>query len=507
MSIRTEVRGQGAAARGPRRDSVYRKLLRRIRANTAQITVVGLGQVGLPTAVLFANAGYGVVGVDAREELVQAIASSKLPFGEPGIENLLERVLGTGKLRLATSVAEATRIADVIIVCVQTPVTETREPDLAYLRNACEVLGSNLAPGRLVVIESTVPPGTTDGMVAKILEKRSGLKCGTGFWLAHCPERIAPGNGIDEFTRTTRVVGGVDTWSSQAATDLFRRVTQGEVITTRSVSAEVAKLAENTFRSVNIAFANELAVLCEAVGVDVAEVIRLANSHPRVNIHNPGPGVGGPCIPKDPSLLIYAAKEEGLDLKVVRAAQLVNETMPRHVSELVLSALEHVGKRNGRPKVCILGTAYKAGVSSAQHSPAEKVIKELMRWGADVVVYDPHCEETFGARKAESLSNAARGADCVVILTDHDEYRAIDLSVLRGLINGRAVIVDARRILNPREVTKSGIFYVGVGLGYRDHLDGFNRNPGKHPRSGAPIEHNPRRAATRTGSIAIIALL
>ncbi len=486
MSVRTEVRSQRPSGRGLRRHSVYRKLLRSIRASTAQITVVGLGHVGLPTAVLFANAGYGVVGVDAREELLEAIASSRLPCGEPGIERLLEEVLGTGKLSLAMSVAEAMKTADVIIVCVQTPVTETREPDLAYLRNACEVVGSNLAPGRLVVIESTIPPGTTDSMIARILEQRSGLKCGTDFWLAHCPERLSPGNGIDEFSRTARVVGGVDKWSSLAASDLFKRVTQGKVVTTRSVSAELAKLAENTFRSVNIAFANELALLCEGIGVDAAEVIGLANSHPRVNIHNPGPGVGGPCIPKDPSLLIYAAKAEGLDLKVVRAAQLVNETMPRHVFELVLGALERRGKRNGRPKVCILGTAYKAGVSGAQHSPAERVIKELMRWGADVVVYDPHCEETFGARKAKRFSEAVKGADCVVIMTDHNEYKRIDLAVLRELMNERAVIVDARRILDPARVIESGMFYVGIGVGHVRRVERRGNSNGQRRSSEAP---------------------
>jgi UDP-N-acetyl-D-mannosaminuronic acid dehydrogenase len=472
LSIRTEVATPKTAAHSRRGVSVFRELLRKIRASTARVAVIGLGHVGLPTAVVFASAGYEVVGVDAKEELVQAIGSSRIPFDEPGIKERLTMALNTGKLQLTTDVANGTRLADIIIVCVQTPVTESREPDLSYLRNACELLGSGLSPGRLVVIESTVPPGATDGLVAKILEKQSGLKCGTDFWLAHCPERLAPGNGIDDFTRTTRVVGGVDAKSSRAATDLFKRVTQGDVIGTGSASAEVAKLAENTFRSVNIAFANELALLCEGIGVDVAEVIRLANSHPRVNIHNPGPGVGGPCIPKDPNLLIYAAKKEGVSLDVVCAARLVNEGMPAHVSELVLRALEHVGNQNGRPKVCVLGTAYKAGISSAWYSPAEKVIKEVAKRSVDVVVYDPYCDETFGALKAHSLHDAVRGADCVVLLTDHDEFRRLDLPALRRLMNRHAVIVDTRRMLNPAQVRGSGIPYIGVGFGCVDPAEG-----------------------------------
>jgi len=347
-------------------------------------------------------------------------------------------------------------------------------------------LGASLSRGRLVVIESTVPPMTTHGLVAKILEERSGLKCGQDFWLAHCPERMAPGNGLREFNSTARIVGGVDAASSQAAADLFRRVTQGEVIVTRAVSAETAKLAENTFRAVNIAFANELALLCESTGVDVAEVIRLANSHPRVRIHNPGPGVGGPCIPKDPSLLIYAAKKKGLDLEVVLAARRVNERMPQHVSRLVLRALRHVGRRNGRPKICVLGTAYKAGVSSARFSPAEKVIKAIAGRGADVVVFDPHCEETFGARRAKTIREAAKGADCIVILTDHDEYKRIDLSVLKDLMNRRAVIVDARRILDPAQVTECGISYIALGRGVGEHAGDIRPTSGRREGSGGP---------------------
>ncbi len=463
LGSKTEVRGRGPAVRSLGRVGVFRNLLHRIKANTARIAVIGLGNVGLPTAVLFANASYRVVGVDVREELVQAIASAQVPVEEPELENLLGRALRTGKLQVTTNVAQATRLADVIVVCVQTPVTQSRKPDLAYVRGACEVIGANLRPGRLVVIESTVPPGTT-GDAVRILEASSGLECGADFWVAHCPERIAPGNGFGELTRTPRVVGGVDAWSSQAATELIRTVTQGEVVSTRSATAEVAKLAENTFRAVNIAFANELALLCESLGVDASEVIRLANSHPRVRIHSPGPGVGGPCIPKDPSLLIHAANTVGLDLRVTAAARIVNEQMPQHVCALVFGVLEQVGRRNGKPKICILGTAYKAGVSSAHSSPAEKVIKELAQRGADVVVHDPHCKETFGAVRAESLNEAVKGADCVVILTEHDEYRRIDLHALRDLMGGRAAIVDARRILSPAQVKELGIVYVGVGF-------------------------------------------
>jgi len=215
--------------------------------------------------------------------------------------------------------------------------------------------------------------------------------------------------------------------------------------------------------------------LCERIGADVMEIVRLANSHPRVNIHFPGPGVGGPCIPKDPDLLIHAAKKEGLNLPVVAAAQSANELMPEHVLDMVQGALRYAGERDGRPKVAILGTAYKAGVPSAQSSPAEKVIKGLADWDADVVVYDPYCTETFGADRAETLEEAARGADCLVILTEHEEFRRTDLSLLKSLMNRDAIIVDTRRIFDPGAVARLGIEYAGIGLGSRMRAQGARR--------------------------------
>ena len=444
---------------------MHADLLRKIREGRARIAVVGLGHVGLPTAVLFAEAGYPVAGVDAREDLVQAIASGRLQHDEPTIAERLGNVIEKGSLRVTTGLPAAAQQADVVIICVQTPVTKNRTPNMRFLRSACDVLGANLCPGQLVVIESTVPPGTTHDMVAKLLERRSGLKCGTEFWLAHCPERMAPGNGLNELATNPRLIGGVDDPSTQAASVLFGKVTKAEVMTTTAGVAEVAKLAENTYRAVNIAFANELALLCEGIGVNVADVIRLANSHPRVRIHNPGPGVGGPCVPKDPNLLLHAARKNGLRLNVVLAARSTNDQMPAHVCGLVRRALLNVRDRNGKPRVSVLGTAYKGGVSSSQGSPSEKVIKEIMAWGVDVVVHDPYCQETFGGEAARTLSEAVKGSDCIVIMTDHDEYKTMGLASLRDAMNAGAAIVDTRRILNPADVASSGISYFGLGIG------------------------------------------
>lgn len=463
MSIPVAVRRSAGGERSPEPD-LHADLLRKIREGTARIAVIGLGHVGLPTAVLFAEAGYPVAGVDAREDLVRSIASGSLRHDEPAMTARLGTVVGAGSLRVTTGLPAAAKQADVIIICVQTPVTKNRTPDLRFLTRACRLLGAHLSRGHLVVLESTVPPGTTRE-VASLLEQRSGLTSGTDFWVAHCPERMAPGNGLHELATNPRLIGGLDHAGTQAAASLFGRVSKGEVITTTAGTAELAKLAENTYRAVNIAFANELAVLCEGIGLNVAEVIRLANSHPRVRIHQPGPGVGGPCVPKDPNLLLHAARKNRLRLQVVLAARSTNDRMPVHVGGLIGKALAHLGDRNGTPRVAVLGTAYKAGVSSALGSPSEQVIRELMASGADVVVHDPCSRETFGARAAGTLAEAVTGSDCIVIMTDHDEYKSMDLASLRRVMTAGAAIVDTRRILNPADAAGCGFSYFGLGIG------------------------------------------
>ena len=463
------VNDPAAGLRQTAESQAFQHLLRAITAKTAKVAVIGLGHVGLPTAVVFAGAGYQVTGVDIREDLIRAISAADIPLDEPELRPLLQAALNSGAMHLTSDGVPAVRGADVIIICVQTPVSGPalgdRAPDLRHLEAVCDLIGANLRPGALVVIESTVPPGTTEHVVAAHLQRRSGLNVGADFWLVHCPERMAPGNGLAEITGTARVVGGLDALSVKAAAELWRRVTTGEIVVTRAVDAEIAKLAENSFRAVNIAFANELALLCQRVGADVTEVIRLANSHPRVKILTPGPGPGGPCIPKDPDLLIHAAKGTGLQPRVLHAAQSTNASMPREVAALIRTALGYTAARNGRPNVFILGVAYKAGIASTYHSPAAPVIAELMQWGASVAVYDPYSRETFGAREAKTLEEGASGADCIVILTDHREFRALDFAHLATLLNEGAVVVDARRILDPAAVARAGLAYVGLGRG------------------------------------------
>jgi len=437
----------------------------KIRKREAKITVIGLGHVGLPTASVFANAGFTVTGADVNTKIVEIVSKGKSPIKEPGVNELVERAVKGSKLRVTTDILQAAKEADIVIVCVQTPLTEGRKPNLTYLEKACETVAKGLSEGKLVAVESTVPPKTTSKFVAPILEEGSGLRCGEDFWLVHCPERILPGKAVNEFIENPRIVGGYDKEGAEIAAELFKTVTRGKILVTDSTSAEAAKLAENTFRDVNVAFANELALICERVGIDVMEVMRLANTHPRVDIHRPGCGVGGPCLPKDPYLLLHPVEEEGFKSRVIRPCRELNDYMSMRTVELVVEALKRAGKDVSGSKVAVLGAAYKGEVNEARNSPAERVVHGLLGLGADVVVYDPYCEESFGAERARDIYDAVRGADCIVIATDHKMFRELELERIRELMNEDPALVDGRRVVHSVEAKKQGFTYYGIGFG------------------------------------------
>lgn len=441
------------------------ELVEIIRTRQAHIAVIGLGHIGLPSASLFADAGFQVTGADLKREIVETVSSGKSHIVELRLEELVGKVVRQGRLKVTTNTRQVAREADIVMLCIQTPITKGKKPDLTYLWKACEAVADGLLKGKLVVVQSTVPPGTTKNLVAKILEERSGLKCGEDFWLAYCPERIAPGKAIQEFIENVRIVGGYDSESVEIAVELFKAVTKGEILTTDCTSAEVAKLAENTFRDVNIAFANELALICEQIGLDAMEAIKLANTHPRVNIHNPGCGVGGPCLPKDPYLLLHSVKEKGFKSKVIKPSRELNDYMSKRVAELVVEGLTKAGKDVSNSKVAVLGVAYKGEMNETRNSPVERMVRELMSLGADVMVYDPYCKESFGAERAKDVNEAVREADCIVMATDHKLFRELDLGRIKALMNENPALVDGKRFVNPIEAKKQGFVYYGIGFG------------------------------------------
>jgi UDP-N-acetyl-D-mannosaminuronic acid dehydrogenase len=437
------------------------KSVKAIHNREMRMMVVGSGYVGLPTAALFADAGFQVTAVDVKPEIVKDINEGLIKAREPGLNELVLRNVKEGRLKATSNLNADVGGTNIFIVCVQTPIDKHKRPDLSSLEGALQTIGGSLKKENIVVCGSTVPPQIMLRLVKPRLELLSGLIAGTDFYLAYAPERIAPRKALEEFVRGPRLVGGIEPNSTRVVAELFRTVCK-RVVETDALTAEVAKLAENTFRDVNIAFANQLALMCEQLGADVIEVIRLANTHSRVNVHMPGPGVGGPCLPKDPYLLLSSAEYAGYDL--VKVARQINDFMPKHVVKLVLQALINASKDVRTSNIAILGTAYKADVDDPRLSPAAYIIDQLKRLRAEVVVYDPQCDESFGAKKGCSLLEVAKGADCLVVITDHTEFKSLNLQEIKKLMKSKPIIIDGRRIVNCQAAENLGFSYYAIGL-------------------------------------------
>ncbi len=416
-----------------------------------KIAVVGLGYVGLPLATALAYKGFDVIGVDIVKEKVDAINKGISPITEPGLEETLKEVVKRGKLRATTNYDEIGD-ADAIIIAVPTPVKEGKT-DLSYLESALKEVGKRLKKGQVVIIESTIPPGTTQGLAKEILERFSGLKHGE-FYLVHAPERLAPGKAMKELFTVTKLVGGLTPEDAERAARIYERLTEGGVIKTSAINAEMSKLAENTFRDLNIAFANALALLAEKLGADVWEVIRLANTHPRVNIHLPGPGVGGPCLTKDPYMLAEPMDE--LPKSLILAARKLNEFMPEHFANTI-KRLTPKGS-----KVALLGLAYKGGVDDVRESPTIKIYN-LLKDEYQVSVHDPYVKEAPIPFTRE-LEETVAGASIIAIVTDHPDYKRLDWKRISELV-ARKLVLDGRKVLEKEEVEKYGFTYKALGVG------------------------------------------
>ena len=438
-----------------------RDLLSDIESHDAKICVIGLGQVGLPTALTFCQSGFDVTGHDINKDLLSSLNQSKAPFEEKGLEELLTSCITSGRFHTISDVEESVKTNDVIIVCVATPLTSSVMPDLSYLEKACQSISSLSLENKLVIIESSIPPGTFKGLVIPIFEKK--LKLGKDFWAAFVPERLAPGTALSEIKTTPRVIGHVDEKSGHLAKSLYQKIITSQVVSTSVEVAEVSKLVENAFRDVNVAFANEVGLICENYGIDVAEIIRVCNSHPRVKLLQPGPGVGGPCLPKDPYLLLNPRGKKPIDSKIIIDSRKINDNMPYHVVDLIIGALHDEGKEPSKSTILVLGVAYKANVSDTRFSPANEIISKLVKDGCDVLVFDPKTDETFGGQRTKDLWKSISLSDVVVIVTDHDEFKKLEPVKIKNAMKNSPIIVDTRRIFSRKQIEDLGMKYISVG--------------------------------------------
>ena len=419
----------------------------------SKVAIIGLGYVGLPLACLCAEKGHSVTGADIDEKRISLIQKGVSPINDEELKRKLSAL--KGKITATTDVQEAVKKSEMVIVCVPTPVDKKHLPDLKPLKDACSTISEGLQEGTLVVIESTIFPGTIEEIVEPILKKAN-----VRFLLAHCPERIDPGNKKFTIRDLPRVVAGIDKESTKRAAEFYRSIIGKEVLELSSVkAAEATKIMENTFRDVNIAFVNEMAKSFDKAGIDILEVIKGASTKPFAFMpHYPGAGVGGHCIPVDPYYLIEKAKQIGFNHKFLSLAREINNSMPEYAVELLEEALKRAGKGIGKTKVGVLGLAYKANVDDARESPAFEILQILREKNAVVFVFDPYLKEKSNVRDLDELLSKV---DYIILVTDHLEFREIHPERLKQ--KGIQIVIDGRNCLDKDGIKAAGIVYHGIG--------------------------------------------
>lgn len=395
-----------------------------------QVAFVGLGYIGLPTAVVMANSGLNVVGVDVMQEKVDSINRGEVTIVEPGLEEELNKALDSGRFRASTEMPEA----EAYIVAVPTPFTDDHKVDMRFIYSAADAIAPKLKGGELVVLESTSPPRTTERMAERILATRPDLKAdrdgqvanGPVIYFAHCPERILPGLAMEELRTNDRIIGGMSSTATQKAKQIYSSFCQGELLETNDRTAELAKLTENSYRDVNIAFANELSLICDSLDISVWELIELANHHPRVNILQPGPGVGGHCIAVDPWFIVSTAPEQS---NLIRTAREVNDSKP----DWVLRKIDEAIQQTNAQTLALLGLSFKPDIDDLRESPALDIAQEVTEKypHVNISVVEPNINSLPSILASSEnvrlcdLSSALSEAEVVVLLVDHTEFKSV----------------------------------------------------------------------------------
>jgi UDP-N-acetyl-D-mannosaminuronic acid dehydrogenase len=410
-----------------------------------KVCVVGLGYIGLPTAVMFANHGFQVHGVDINEAAINKIQNKELHIEEPGLLERLVNAIDSGRLTVSTSPVQS----DVYIVAVPSPINSDKTANLNYIKEATKSITPFMKKGDLIILESTVPPRTVVDVMVPIL-KETGLRMGEDLFISHSPERVIPGKVFEELVNNDRIVGGINKKSAELTIELYRSFVKGQIHTTDVTTAEMVKVIENTYRDVNIAFANELAKISDRIGVNVWEAVKLANYHPRVNIHLPGPGVGGHCIAVDPWFMAELQPDLA---QIITLARNTNDSMPKYTAARVKQLMDQVGIVN--PKVAVLGLTFKGNIDDMRESPSIEVIDHLEEIGIDFVAYDPHVKENKLAKQTQDLKKAVNRADLILILTDHNVFKEIDPTTLGSEVRSK-IILDTKNCLERSKWRNAG---------------------------------------------------
>jgi len=400
---------------------------------------MGLGYIGLPTASLLGTKGYQVLGVDVSESVINTINQGKIHIVEPDLDIMVKAAVQSGYLKASLEPCEA----DIFIIAVPTPFKSSvdpnhisgKQPDLTYIEEATQKISPLIKPGNLIILESTSPVGTTDEVVAKILND-NGHNVDSGIFIAHCPERVLPGRILIELVENDRVVGGINDSSTEMAVSFYKEFVRGDVLSTTAKTAEMIKLTENSSRDVQIAFANELSMICEEEGINTWEVIQIANRHPRVNILNPGPGVGGHCIAVDPWFIVDRSPVHS---RLIKTAREVNDSKPAWVIDKVRQCADKLKQ----PKIACLGLAFKADIDDLRESPSAQIVRQLISENiGELFICEPNIKSS-DEFQLTSIENAIKSADIILILVDHREFKNIASINLK-----MKIVIDTRGIVN-----------------------------------------------------------
>ncbi|MGL4345854.1 MAG: nucleotide sugar dehydrogenase [Cellulosilyticaceae bacterium] len=414
-----------------------------------KICIIGLGYIGLPTAAMFAKYGDYVIGVDTNTKVVEALRQGKVIIEEPFLEELVSEVVAAKKLEVRATPQQA----DVFIITVPTPILENKNSDMSYVVAAAEAITPYIRPGNLVILESTSRVGATEEIVKPILEK-SGYRIPEDIGVGYCPERVLPGKILEELVGNSRIIGGLNEACALRIKEVYKTFVKGEMYTTNTRTAEMCKIMENTFRDVNIALANELACLCEAIGINVWEVIKLCNKHPRVNFLEPGPGVGGHCLAVDPWFLV---EQFGEIAKLIRTARETNDSMPHHVFDRIGRLLL---AREEPYKVVLLGITYKPDIDDVRESPIIELYQLLKQAGFEVALVDPYVKSE--RYEVQTLEEACKDSDLVILGVNHSVFKALVFEEIAELMRGNKIL-DTRNSLAQIEVENAGLEYYVLG--------------------------------------------
>ena len=410
-----------------------------------KICIVGQGYIGLPTAALFTRSECEVVGVDVNEEIIDNLNKGKIHIEEPGIAEIIKNAVDNKRYHASLTPEKA----DAFIITVPTPyIAENYSCDLSYVIEACNEILPFIEKGNTVIVESTIAPMSTDDVIKPIFEK-AGYTIGKDLYLAHCPERVLPGKIIEELIHNDRIIGGITPECSKKASEVYGQFVEGELMLTEAKTAELSKCMENTYRDVNIALANELAKICAEIGVNALDVIKMANKHPRVNLHSPGPGVGGHCLAIDPYFIYAKAPETA---KIIKLARDTNNSMPQFVYENVCKIIPE-------GKISIFGVSYKGNTGDDRESPAYEIIALLENKGYEIAIYEPHIERD----NFVDFNEAIEGSNLILILADHNEFKEMDYEVIKDKME-TSIIFDTKNII---EEVPEGIELYNYGNLYK----------------------------------------